>query len=128
MTNMMKAGAQLRNRAFKTNMSVAITYTRGANSVSLSATPGQTVFEVTEPDGAMVERQTRDFIFPAADLVIAGSVVLPEVGDVITETDGSTTYVHEVRAPASERCYKFGDDCRVTLRVHTQQTSTEDAG
>ena len=53
------------------HLSHAVTYHRGAESVALNVTVGQTTFEVEREFG--VEKvESRDFLFRDADLVLAG--------------------------------------------------------
>ena len=127
MSNMLERGAEWLASKLKTHASLTITYARGEDAVELRATPGHTEFEVTEPDGAVIQRQTRDYLVLTEDLVIDGAEALPMKGDVVRETRGDITHVYEVSAPGSERCYRFSDPYRKMLRIHTQQTGTEDA-
>ena len=101
-----------------------VTYQRGADSVTLAASIGRTIFEIDNGFGVVERTESRDFLVLAADLVLAGSPVLPERGDRIRETQGTTTYVYEVMAPGKEPHYRFSDPYRKTLRIHTKHVET----
>jgi hypothetical protein len=109
------------------HLSRTVTYQRGDDSVEVAATVGRTVFEIDDGSGAAVQWESRDFLVPAADLVLAGEVVEPLPGDRIRETQGEKVYVYEVLAPGKEPCWRWSDPFRRTLRVHTKQVDEEDA-
>lgn len=101
-----------------------VTYRRGADGVTLSATIGRTVFEVDDGFGVLQKFESRDFLVLADELVLGGSPVLPEAGDRIEEVAGATTYVYEVMAPGKEPAWRYSDAYRRTLRIHTKQVET----
>jgi len=102
-------------------------YRRGAEAISVPATVGRTVFQVSREYGLFERHESRDYLVSAEHLVLAGSAALPQRGDVIRETDGARTYEYEVMAPGSEPCWRWSDDYRRTLRIHTKLIGTEDA-
>lgn len=102
-----------------------VTYQRGADNVALVASIGRTIFDVDNGFGIVERVESRDFLVLAADLVLAGVPVLPERGDRVRETQGTTTYVYEVMAPGKEPHYRYSDPYRKTLRIHTKHISTE---
>ena len=104
-----------------------VTYQRGAGNVALVASIGRTIFDVDNGFGVVERVESRDFLVLAADLVLAGVPVLPERGDRVRETQGTTTYVYEVMAPGKEPHFRFSDPYRKTLRIHTKHISTEAA-
>jgi hypothetical protein len=104
-----------------------VTYQRGAAAVEIAATVGRTVFELADAYGVVERTESRDFLVMTGDLVIGGAGVLPERGDRIRETAGDKVYVYEVMAPGKEPCWRFGDDYRRTLRIHTKQVAVEAA-
>jgi len=69
--------------------------------------------------------QSRDFLIFTADLILDGSIVSPARGDQIRETVGDATFVYEVMAPGQEPPWRYSDDFRKTLRVHTKHVDTE---
>ncbi len=108
-------------------MSRVVSYTRGTDSVEVHAAIGKTVFEV-ESGYAVLERvESRDYLVPAAELVLGGETTLPARGDRIKEADGGKTFVYEVMAPGNEPHFIFSDPYRKTLRIHTKFVGTESA-
>ena len=102
-----------------------VTYERSVDSVGLAATIGRTMFEIDNGHGVLERIESRDYLLLANDLVIAGFPVLPQRGDRIRETQGTTTYVYEVMAPGQEPAWRWSDAYRKTLRIHTKHISTE---
>ena len=111
----------------KTHLSRPVVYERGEESVEVQATIGRTVFELADAYGVVERTESRDFLVLAADLVPGSQEVLPERGDRIRETDGAKVYVYEVMAPGKEPPWRWSDDYRRTLRVHTKHVATETA-
>lgn len=96
---------------------VAVTYTRGASVVALTATPGRTQFELDNGDGVILNIESRDYLIDPADLVIAGTASAPASGDRITEGDR----VYEVMPFGREPAWRWSDTHRTRYRVHTKQ-------
>jgi hypothetical protein len=113
------------DRVRKTNLARTVTYGRGEQSVEVQATVGRTDFEAVDAYGAVERTESRDFLVLAADLVLAGTAVLPEPGDRVREVQDGKTYVYEVMAPAKEPCWKWSDPYRRTLRIHTKEVAIE---
>lgn len=101
---------------------VAVAYTRGENSVTIAnAWVGRTAFKQL-PHGASkaaVIWGDRDYLIPAADLVLGGLAVEPARGDRITE--GSLVF--EVIAPGGEPAWRWSDPQRTRYRVHCKQVT-----
>jgi hypothetical protein len=62
----------------------------------------------------------RDYLLKAADLVIDGSAVLPQVGDWFEEVFGDEATRVRVMPYESEPHYRYSDPQRTELRVHTK--------
>lgn len=99
-----------------------VTYHRGGRSVSLSASVGQTRVEETDEAGVLTEFESRDYLFAAADLVLAGQPITPEPGDVIRETSpgGTTVSEYVVRPAGVDPAWHYSDRSRVRIRVRTK--------
>ena len=108
-------------------MSHTVTYQRGEVSVDVRAMLGKTVFEINDGYGLIEKVESRDYLVPAADLVLDGETTLPARGDRIRETDRGKVFVYEVMAPGKEPHFRFSDPYRRTLRIHTKLVATEDA-
>lgn len=102
-----------------------VVYGRGAATVEVLATIGRTVFETDNGYGVVERTESRDFLISAVDLVLAGLETLPQRGDRIRETQGTTTFVYEVMAPGKEPHWRYSDPGRRTLRIHTKHVDTE---
>lgn len=102
-----------------------MTYRRGSESLNLAATIGQTEFTVDDGTGVVQRIESRDFLILASDLVLSGIAQLPERGDRIEESSGTTVFVYEVTAPGPEPCWRWSDPYRQTLRIHTKLVGTE---
>jgi len=108
-------------------MSRKVVYQRGATSVEVNATVGRTVFEVDNGFGVRERFESRDYLFAASELILAGNLALPRRGDQIRETAGTTVFIYEVLAPGKEPEWRYSDAYRVTLRIHTKLIGTEAA-
>jgi hypothetical protein len=101
----------------------AVVYSRAGQQISLTAIKGGEASEVLNALG-MVERvEGQRWYIEPADLTYSGQLWTPTRGDRITETVGTTTYTHEVMAPADNvaEAELLGD--RVLWRIHTKQVS-----
>ena len=96
-----------------------VTYTRGANSVSLTAVVGQSSNDQLDDTGMPITAQSRDYLIKASSLVLASVVTLPQQGDQIT--DSGATYV--VRSVGSEAPWRYSDLGRTTIRIHVVEVS-----
>ena len=95
---------------------VAVVYTRGLNSVSLTAIPGAQVHSV-ERDGEFHEEiKSRDYLILATELIIDGEETLPQRNDTITEGD----QVYKVLWVGGESQWEWTDPQRVIIRVKTK--------
>jgi len=112
---------QMRN----THASQPVTYSRGAEEVTLNATIGKTTYEVDDEYGVRVQAEVIDFLIMADDMVLGGEKLLPEPGDKISVTRGVDIVVFEVMSLAGQGHYRFSDSYGQTLRVHTRQVDRE---
>lgn len=110
------------DRQRKAHLSSPVTYLRPATGglIIVLATVGRTVFEINSDIGVLERVESRDFLVSAADLVLGGNVALPEPGDVIWELHGTQVLAYEVAAPGGEPCWRYADNHRVMLRIHTK--------
>lgn len=103
----------------------SVTYQRANDTVVVSASIGRTIFDVDNGFGVVERTEARDFLVLTDDLVLGGARTLPERGDRVRETQGTTTFVYEVMAPGKEPHWRYSDPYRKTLRIHTKHVSTE---
>ena len=107
--------------ALRSVAGVAVTYTRGSDSVSVTATIGSTTFRYDDEFG-VTRIVTRDYLITTSALVLGGAAALPVAQDTITETRGTTVYTYTVATPAGEPPYRYSGPGRTNLRIHTIQT------
>jgi hypothetical protein len=99
----------------------SVVYHRGAQNVAVLATIGRTLLRLDDGDGGVRMAWTdRDFLIPAANLVLNGITVTPETGDRITETVGLNTSTFEVMAYGGEPPWRYSDPFGKLLRIHTK--------
>lgn len=122
MTDLLKTASDWLGSMFQTHASRSVTYTRGDNTASISATVGRTVHEVMNSLGIMIATESRDFMFPTSDLVLGSVQSEPQAGDRISDVQGTTTFVYEVMPFGKDsRCFRYCDADHTTLRVHTKE-------
>ena len=120
--DLLEVGAKWLTGKLKDHASRAVLYQRGDEQVSLQATIGRTLLKLDDGSGGVrMEWTDRDFLIPAADLVLGGSVTLPRRGDRIREMAGDGELVYEVLAPGGEPPWRWSDHHRQRLRIHTKQ-------
>lgn len=105
----------------KANCGESVTYQRGALTVSVTATIGQTAYRVDDlPRGkSKLEHSDADFTFTVADLTTLGITMPPLKGDTITY--GGQVYT--ATNINGERCYWLdGFVPPVQVTVHTKRT------
>lgn len=116
--NLLALGAEMLDRVRRDNLSSPVLYGRGADSVTLAAAVGKTPWNLVDPGTGMVTQvESRDFIFSAADLILAGSLTQPARGDRITVGND----VYELLPFGGEPCWRYGDHGNNMIRVHTKR-------
>lgn len=125
MADLLEQGSAFLEDQRHRHMTRPVTYRRGTDDVTLTATIGRTVFEQADDRGLVNRLESRDFLIRAEDLLLAGAPELPKAGDVVREEQGGRTFVYEVMAPGGEPPFRFSDPYRRTLRVHTKHVGTE---
>jgi hypothetical protein len=123
MTNLLKKGVEFLANALKANASDDVTYARGSNSVELKATLGKTPIQVQSDSGVQVAGEIIDFVFLAEDLILNGSLTVPQHGDKIT-TDRA---IYEVNHLGVESCWKYCDPYGKNIRLHCKQVGSLEA-
>jgi hypothetical protein len=126
MSDLLNTGSDWLADQLKTHASRQAVYRRGSLEVAVQATVGRTLLKLDDGYGGVrMEWTDRDFLIQAADLVLGGVAVLPERGDLIRETQGTTTFIYEVMAPGKEPPWRWSDVFRKLLRIHTKQVRVE---
>lgn len=102
----------------------SIDYIRGENTLSaLDAIPSEERYEVADEEGVVQEIHSRDYLLTIDDLVIGGAAIEPRAGDRIVETVNGQTLTFEVFPVDRERCFRYRDHGRQSIRIHTKRVS-----
>ncbi len=120
MSDLLARGAQVLTAKQKAGSSRTVVYSHGGLNVTVQATIGQTPFQIDDGQGGVITFQTRDFLIPAADLVLGGLAVEPARGDTIAETDTGRVYTYEVLLAGTEPVAGYSGPCRDRWRIHTK--------
>jgi len=105
---------------------VSITYIQDSNEIDLTAVVGMSKFSVSDVEGLLIELESKDFIFDAADLTANGCQLTPQRKDIIEQTIGNDTWRYEVARPdGGEQVYRVTDAGRRVVRVHTSLLNVE---
>ena len=125
MPNLLDTGAAWLADQRHKHMTKSVVYRHGDVGIVLSATIGRTEFASDAADPVIETWQSRDYIVRTADLTFGGVVLLPSRGDRIEESDGAVTQVYEVMAPGGQPPWRYADDFRRELRIHTKHVQTK---
>ena len=98
-----------------------VTYSRGGESIELSASVFRGQAEVQTADGVFVAIQAVEFLIRAEDLVLSGAAARPAAGDRIEYTRAGWTVSCEVLALAGGAVFVRDDSG--TVRIHTKLIS-----
>lgn len=122
MTNRLQDGAAWLAGKIKDFAGVACVYYRGADSVSVTGTINDKLYETVDDQGFTTQTKITDFTFTAADLVISGSTIKPQRGDKIEiAEDGSTVGYEVLPSSAAEREWERFDNFGTMILVHTKR-------
>lgn len=106
-----------------------VTYARGTGTgaieVTVSAILGASDFERTDSNGVQSVTETRDFIIAAADLAVGGVPIVPQAGDMITQTTPTGTADFRVLSVGGSTPWRWSDPQQRLRRVHTKQVGEE---
>ena len=120
MSDMIKTGVDWLANQMSAFASQTVTYSRGNDSVIINATFGSTDLSIADDYGSSIAGKVVDLIVTAANLVLDGKEIKPEIGDKIELADGSKTTIYEVLDLAGDGCYRFSDSYGISLRIHTK--------
>ena len=84
MPDLMARAAEFIAGKLAAELSRSVTYSRGGDSVAITASVGRSSFDVDDGHG-MLRFETRDYIVRMDALVLGGVATLPRRGDRITE-------------------------------------------
>lgn len=121
MTNILQDGASWLGGQLKDHAGVSVTYQRGTDSVTLTATPTLHEYEIVDQDGFASVILSRDYVVHAADLVLAGAEIAPRAGDQILETIRLVSQTYEVMPLGQKKEYEPLDRDGLLLLIHTKK-------
>jgi hypothetical protein len=125
-TDLMARGSAWLTGKLQSGVSQPVVYHRGNRKIAVCATFGRKLLKLDDGEGGVRMVWTdRDFLIPAASLVIAGSATLPKRGDRIRVIEGGATQVYEVLGPGGEPAWTWSDPFRRMLRIHGKHVGTE---
>ncbi len=127
MANLLATGMAWLNEQLNSQGSSAVTYTRGAASVSLNATLGR---HVPRSLGGLPDNEVDTFLttmtFEAADLVLSSALTLPQRGDTVSYTANGVAFTFDVLPIDGERMWKesdaFGLRIEINLKLRSRST------
>jgi hypothetical protein len=108
----------------KTNVSELVTYVRGNQSITVSATFASQLLRVSDREGnTKVERPDADFIIAAADINFGAGQVEPAAGDIVQVVYGNVTKQFKLMpmGGGSEPAWRYTDPFQTMVRVHTKK-------
>jgi hypothetical protein len=87
---------------------VSVVFLRGGlESVPFTATWERVEYEVSDQEGFLTKRTSRDFVFPTVAAVLSGSIVKPRAGDRLRVSEAGAPEEYELlpmgKQPAAER-------------------------
>lgn len=103
---------------------VSVTYRRGTQFVSVTATRGLRQVESADESGFTLQQRTISFLIDADDLVFDGSRIWPAPGDIIELTEESQAEQFRVIENPAGNCFDFSDRSRTILRIYTTHIRT----
>lgn len=106
---------------FETSDGETVTYRRGSATVSVTAVFGAAPAAQQDLNGAVIAWQGVEFYIAAADLLLGGTAIKPEIGDEITH--GSVLY-RVAKSDIDGREWVYADEAtRTMLRVRAVRFS-----
>ena len=120
----MSRGQAWLNSKLQTAAGVSTVYARGAYTLNLTPWVGRTVFASNLEGNARIEFGERDYLIPAANLILNGATTEPAIGDRITETVGGESKVFEIMRPSNgEPAWRWSDSSQTRYRIHVKRVS-----
>lgn len=111
-------------RAMKDTFPAEITYTRGAETITITASVGRTVFASQQDGKARVEFGEIDLVIDSADLVLGGVKSEPARGDRVGITLDGTAMTLELMIPQTrEPAWRYSDPERKRIRLHLKRVA-----
>lgn len=127
MADLLQSGASFLQAQRHAHMAHEVSYVRGGGAgtlLTIKATVGRSSFERRDTEGnVFADIDTRDFTFRTSDLAIAGVPFTPDPEDEIIEIIGDREIVHKPVRSGPDQPWRYEDQGREAIRVHTVKTS-----
>lgn len=120
MSDFLQDGMDWLAAGHKRDCPLSATYTRGATTITLTISPGRTIFASNRQGGARIEFGEIDFLIDVADLVI-GSATAPAEGDRLAVTIRGIVYAFEIMPVSGEPAWRYSDQYRTRFRIHCKE-------
>jgi hypothetical protein len=101
---------------------IEVQVSRGAAVGTLTAVPGDTLFDFVDEAGHTSRGRVRDYLVSRADFeAIVGDGLKPERGDKFVETVADYSRTFEA-AELGDEVFRWWDKSGLVLRIHTVET------
>jgi hypothetical protein len=104
---------------------VTVTITRGADTITITAVPGETTYGSRADGGPRLEIATRIYLVDVAKYVFDGQTTTPAIGDRFSETINGAELVTECQTPENgEKEWRYSSRWRSRYRIHCKKVNT----
>lgn len=104
---------------------IIVTYKRGSDTVSVSATSGRSDHTENYEYGVTIDIESNDFIIKCSDLAINSVEITPQRGDQVIETRGGKLHYYEVLPMGDAPCYRYTGPNHLSWRIYTKWIKSE---
>lgn len=118
MSDFLQDGLDWLAAGHKRDCPLAAAYTRGNETISVTASIGRTIFTSNRQDKARIEFGDIDFLIDVADLASLG---VPSEGDRLAVTIRGVAYTFEIMPVIGEPAWRYSDNYRTRFRVHCKE-------
>jgi len=102
------------------DFAISITYARSEQTVTVTAMVEPSQFPSLGDEGGATKYETRGYLIESSTLIIGGAVVVPEIGDTITE--GTRVYIVPKKTDGPR--WEYADENRLLIRINTTYKGT----
>lgn len=122
MADLLRTGTAWLTDQLKSSAGSTVAYVRGADTATITATVGRSVFQSEAAGGVIEQHEARDYIVKTGELPYGE----PQRGDRIYETLDGVAQIYEVRTPRGVPLFHYADAFNTSVRIHTVRVD-EDA-
>jgi len=120
--SLLMRGAEFLSERRDESMSVEVLYTRPDQTpITINATPGRVSGEASQLEPMTIDSDRVEWVIKASDLVIDSTLTVPAIGDQMTYENNGITMVYEVNHDQLEKCYRYADEFKLDMIIHTVQ-------